>query len=317
MRLPRFFVPVALVVIGLAAWFGYRSSTASPAPLPPARNSTPTATQSYRAPALWKVSDADTTIYLFGTFHMLPPASEGQWFKGALRQAFDRSDVLVTEIISPANPMELAPATVALATDPDGPPLSQKLPPEARSAYQAFVRAQDMRPESLERFEAWYVASLLATARYRKIGLDPKSGAERVLIAALPPTKKREALETPQAQLAMLDSVPESEQIDALVQLVTSKGDPRASTDKMFAQWVKGDAEGLAASKNAALYKMQGMSRIMLSERNRRWAAWIKERLGLPGTYFVAVGGSHLAGPNSVQHYLAQDHRITAQRVPD
>ena len=269
----------------------------------------------YSRPALWVVKDADTTIYLFGTFHMLKPGAT--WFDGAIRKAFDASDTLVTEIKQPDNPMALGPATIALATDPDGPPLSMKLPEAARAPYRAFVEAQGLRPQSLDRYEAWYVASALATARYRKLGLDPKSGAERVLVAALPPSKKHEALETPEAQLAMLDSVPEAEQLDALAQLVTSKTDPVVSTDKMLGLWLKGDADGLAASKNGALYKLPGMARIMLFERNRRWAAWIKQRMARPGMLFVAVGAGHLAGQNSVQHYLASDHGLTVQRIGD
>ena len=45
-------------------------------------------------PALWVVRDADTTVYLFGTVHMLPP--DLAWFRGPVREAFDRSDTLVT-----------------------------------------------------------------------------------------------------------------------------------------------------------------------------------------------------------------------------
>ena len=33
-------------------------------------------------------------------------------------------------------------------------------------------------------------------------------------------------------------------------------------------------------------------------------ASWIKWRLAQPGTVFVAVGSGHLAGADSVQHYL-------------
>ena len=46
-------------------------------------------------PALWQVSDADTTIYLFGTFHALP------WQRGlaqpAINQVMAQSDGLVLE----------------------------------------------------------------------------------------------------------------------------------------------------------------------------------------------------------------------------
>lgn len=308
MRLPSSLLFLAVSALMLTACdrpSGTPASEKQPAP--------PVAPPPYPGPAMWLVEDADTRIYLFGTFHMLRPGTG--WFQGPIRRAFDASDTLVTEIIQPADPMALAPVTIALATDPDGPPLSQKLAPSARQAFVDFAAANGLKSASLERYEAWYVASALATARYRKLGLDPKSGAERTLVAALPATKKHEALETPQAQLAMLDSVPESEQIDSLAQLVTSKGDPRAAVDSMLKLWLAGDIDRLAATKNAALYKQQAMARIMLFERNQRWAAWIKQRMARPGTVFVAVGGSHLAGPKNVREYLASEQGLTARRV--
>ena len=51
------------------------------------------------APALWQVKDADTTIYLFGTVHVLKPRMH--WFDEGVREAFDASDEVVLEIAEP------------------------------------------------------------------------------------------------------------------------------------------------------------------------------------------------------------------------
>ena len=48
--------------------------------------------------------DADTTIYLFGTVHALPP--DVDWFDGAVAVAFDGSQELVTEIVE-TDPAEM------------------------------------------------------------------------------------------------------------------------------------------------------------------------------------------------------------------
>ena len=47
-------------------------------------------------PALWKVADDDTTVYLFGTIHALPEGKD--WYSGTIAKAFDASGELVTEI---------------------------------------------------------------------------------------------------------------------------------------------------------------------------------------------------------------------------
>src|SRR5690349_11638606 len=47
-------------------------------------------------PALWKVADKDTTIYLFGTVHALP--KDVPWMRGAIGPALAAYDTLVTEV---------------------------------------------------------------------------------------------------------------------------------------------------------------------------------------------------------------------------
>ena len=48
-------------------------------------------------PALWKIADADTTIYLFGTTHALPKGF--RWQSAPVRAAMMASDELVLETV--------------------------------------------------------------------------------------------------------------------------------------------------------------------------------------------------------------------------
>src|SRR4051794_20517701 len=54
------------------------------------------------APAMFVVRDADTTIYIFGTFHALD--GQSQWFGNQVRNAFERSNELVLETVIPERP---------------------------------------------------------------------------------------------------------------------------------------------------------------------------------------------------------------------
>src|SRR6476659_8682042 len=53
-------------------------------------------------PAIFMVRDADTTVYIFGTFHALDGQSE--WFNDQVRDAFEKSDELVLETLVPEGP---------------------------------------------------------------------------------------------------------------------------------------------------------------------------------------------------------------------
>ena len=86
-----------------------------------------------------------------------------------------------------------------------------------------------------------------------------------------------------------------------------------STLDAMVAEWMKGDADGLAMLLNddlddPVLYKR------LLTDRNARWAQWIAQRLKTPGTVFIAVGAGHLAGRESVQQQLKK-RGIKARRL--
>src|SRR5690348_6043392 len=71
----------------------------------------------YRGPAIWRVADKDTTIYLFGTVHALP--KDAAWFSGPVARAYEQSNELVTEIPM-GNPSANAEAIARQALLPKG-----------------------------------------------------------------------------------------------------------------------------------------------------------------------------------------------------
>src|SRR5687768_15518940 len=82
-------------------------------------------------PALWAVSDADTTIYLFGTIHLLP--DNYQWRSAKLDQAVANSQQLMVEtIIDESKPQEMMGAMASLAFSPNLRPIAQRVPPAKR-----------------------------------------------------------------------------------------------------------------------------------------------------------------------------------------
>src|SRR5436190_9850961 len=65
-------------------------------------------------PAIFVVHDADTTVYLFGTFHALDAKAE--WFHDQVRDTFESSDELVLETLIPEGPAK--PGTPGAAPQP-------------------------------------------------------------------------------------------------------------------------------------------------------------------------------------------------------
>lgn len=267
------------------------------------------AAEAYHGPAIWKVADKDTTIYLFGTVHALPEGT--QWFSGPVARAWRQSNELVTEI-----PMDDAAADAkaiaARALLPKGQSLRDLMAPEDRKQFEAALVSIGLPVEAMDRFQPWYAALTLSLLPVTQAGYDPQSGAESELTAKAD-GKTKAALETVNQQIALFDGLPLKAQLKFLDDTVESVSNATATLNAMVAEWMQGDPEGLAMLLNQdiddpVLYKR------MLTDRNARWAQWIDRRMKQPGTVFMAVGAGHLAGKDSVQDQLRK-LGIKARRV--
>jgi hypothetical protein len=297
-----------------------------------------------KGPALWKVADADTTIYLFGTVHVLPQGLE--WYDATIATALEGSDILVTEI--PGGP-EADAALQRLAAEkgalPAGTTLRSLLSEEQKATYTAALnqiggkieaaqlaqapaeaRAQyeDAKAKGLvpnpgdalagqfDGLKPWTAGLTLAFLPLTLEGYDPNSGVEKVLLSKVP-GKTTGALETAEFQIGVFDGLDQATQIAYLMDTVEAVDEIKPTIDRLVAEWVEGDPDGLSAVMNDNMDDPK-VADALLYARNRNWAEWIDTRLDQPGTVFIAVGAGHLAGAKSVQDYLAQKG-ITVTRI--
>ncbi len=270
----------------------------SPAPLPDAD------------PALWVVRDADTTIYLFGTFHLL----DGRpWFNDEVKAAFDASGELVMEALIPADIASLTPMVMRYARS-DGRKLSQRLNPAQNAALTRVLGATGVPPAAFDDFDPWFVSTTLGLLAAQRLGIQSANGPETALMGAARarriPIGQLEGFEW---QFRMLDAAPEAQQIEQLMDTLEQNDELDEELAPMLAAWSAGDVERLAALMEEG--SDDDVRRMLFTDRNAAWASWVQVRLRRPGTVFVAVGAGHLAGRDSVQAALAA-RGIRAERVP-
>ncbi len=264
-------------------------------------------------PALWVLRDEDTTIYLFGTVHVLRPNLS--WFDEAVRDAFNSADELRLELVMPKNPAEMAPIVWRYAIDPQGRTMTSRLTDAQRTAYTAGMDAIGVPAVAVDQFEPWMIGLTLSQVLVQRAGYDANAGAERVLTAAAEAAGKPvTGFETVEEQIQLLDSTPESEQIDSVLQTVARHTELAALFDTLVNSWAAGTPDVTGNLMNMALATTPETARILLTDRNRRWAESLAARMAEPGTLFVAVGAGHLTGDTSVQHFLAE-RGLTVSRV--
>ena len=256
-------------------------------------------------PAVWVVKDEDTTIYLFGTFHLLDGKSD--WFNDEVKSAFDASQEVVLEAIISDDPAAMHPLIVKYAVDPAGKPLSSKIPADLKAKLDRQLTGLGIPPAELEPMEPWFVSSMLAAASAQKLGMSGDHGAETVITkAAKEAGKPVGEVEGIEFQLSLFDKIPEKLQIAMLTETVDQLDKIDQIFKPMMAAWASGNTEAVAGFMNDGMDETPELYDIMLTNRNAAWAEWIDARLDKPGTVFMAVGAGHLAGRNSVQDLLAK-----------
>jgi hypothetical protein len=231
-------------------------------------------------PAIFEVRDADTTVYLFGTFHALD--GRANWFNDEVKTAFDRSGELILETVIPE-----APTAV---------PALRPLSPGAMSVAPS--------------------ASYLGTTKMainagRSQGMKVSFGADMVLRREAERAGKYvEGLETLESQLKMFSQMP----------VAAPAAAPKAGTPvndgkmdalsnamvEMQSAWKRGDQRILVTMLDQLNRSSPQTYRMMFTERNARWADWVAARMQTPGTVFVAVGAGHLVGGDSLLVRLAE-----------
>ncbi|MEK7875499.1 MAG: TraB/GumN family protein, partial [Pseudomonadota bacterium] len=167
------------------------------------------AAQTYQpVPAIWKISDSDTIIYLFGTVHSLPPGF--RWRNPALEGVIVRADVLLLESIDDESDkvtfLEGLPKENGAL-----PPLLDRVSTRYRAKL-AEIQAM-LPPEAVKDLDAmptWIAAMGIGFVRDLMVGDMPSQGADDWLEQHFRATGKPvEAIEDSKAVVTNINANPE------------------------------------------------------------------------------------------------------------
>ncbi|MFN7128251.1 MAG: TraB/GumN family protein [Brevundimonas sp.] len=256
-----------------------------------------------QGPALWVVKDADSTLYLFGTVHVLRPTTG--WNSPRVQAAFESASDIWFEISKPDDQAAVIPLVQQYGMSPQT-PLSSRLTAEELAQLNVAAQTIGLTAAQMEPMKPWLVGLTLSVAPLLKAGYDPQSGVEQALKArALAAGKPVHGLETIEEQIGMLATLPDDVQLELLRETLKDYDQAVVRLDSMVESWAKGDVEALdkivveeMKTDAPELYK------VLLVDRNTDWADQIQTQLQGSGTAFIAVGAAHLTGDDSVQSIL-------------
>ncbi|CAN5173722.1 TraB/GumN family protein [soil metagenome] len=264
-------------------------------------------------PALWVIKDKDSTIYLFGTIHVLKPTT--QWRSPKITQAFEAADDVVTEIVEPDDQATTQALMLKYGIDRET-PLSAKLKPETYAKLETAAQGMGFPPHGMDAMRPWMASITVSLVPLFRAGYDPESGVEKKLTAqAKAAGKPITAFETLEQQLRFFADMTPAQEVQLLDSTLDEIDEGPAKVEALVTAWAAGDQVAL---KTQMIDEMQRdypeVYALLLTDRNHDWAGRIKTKLAGSGVSFVAVGAGHLVGPDSVQAQLAK-LGIKAERV--
>jgi uncharacterized protein YbaP (TraB family) len=257
-------------------------------------------------PALWRVSDPDTTVYLFGTVHMLPDGYK--WRTATFDTAAARADTLVLEIADINDAAAQAATFKSVAVARGLPPILDRVPTDKRLALAGAIEKAGLKTGQLDGLKTWAAALTIGTLTSQGGGASADNGIDKQLGKLFRDSGRTVAgLETTPQQLGYFDTLPEAAQRQLLAGMIDDAATGGKDVNAMIAAWGKGDVKKIAVTFDEELKVSPELAERLIGERNRSWVKWIEQRMGQPGTAMVAVGAGHLAGNDSVLRLLAAD----------
>ena len=256
-----------------------------------------------QGPALWVVKDADSTLYLFGSIHVLRPTTG--WASPRVNAAFDSASDIWFEITNPDDQAAMMPLIQQYGLSPQA-PLYGRLTADELAQLDTAAKTIGASAAQLDPLKPWLAALSLSVAPLVKAGYDPQSGVELALTTRAEAAGKTiHGFATLEDQIGMLATLPDDVQLEFLRETLKDFDQAVVVLDSMVEAWAKGDVEALdeivvedMKAEAPDLYK------VLLVDRNTDWADQIQTQLQGSGTAFIAVGAAHLTGDDSVQSIL-------------
>lgn len=258
------------------------------------------ATPDPATPALWQADCPGARQgWLFGTVHALErPAA---WRGEMIDKAMAESSLLMVELADPGNATAAARVWARLSESRDQGLLSARIAPGQRNDLAKVLDSNGLGDDQFAEVETWAAALTIAQSASRH--LDSAHGIDKAVLKAMKGTPVAE-LEGREAQLAIFDRLPESEQRDLLAAVVADAARSRDEAADIAAAWRRGDMTAIARATEQGMLADPELREALFTGRNRRWTTRVLEAMSKGERPFVAVGAAHLAGPQGLPAML-------------
>lgn len=254
------------------------------------------------SPAMWKVSDSDSSVYLFGSIHVF--TRDVIWRTPLLDTEVRAADHVYFELLLDQQAFAtMGRAMLVEGRLRDGRKLWDLLTPEQAGELRTALTAAGLDQATFERMTPWMAELMLSSALIQ----GSQAGVETTLFSEVEPERQR-GLETAEEQLGFMAEGSEADQVENLMRSVRLMGAPGsdAFVEEMMSAWESGDVEALYRMNSDEETGTADRYDVLITGRNTRWTTRIAQMLADNDEALVVVGAGHLVGPGGVPALLAE-----------
>jgi len=273
------------------------------------------------SPALWRIRDADSTVYIFGSLHILPQSFK--WRAPEIEDAIASSDIFVFEVpVDDESNARQKEFIVKNGLLPRGASLRKVLNRIEYETYSRILLGAGLKPEHFTRYRPWLAAVIVGLAYVHRRDLAMLSGVDDEIIEhAQSGGKELRYLETVEDQMKLLVMGDDLDQVRALKRQLVSLPKAAMHTEDLVHTWAQGDMERFASLIERDFAGHVEAQDLLISNRNRAWVPSVAELLRSDRTAMVTVGAAHVGGPKGLISLLcAAGHdveRVGMNGAPD
>jgi uncharacterized protein YbaP (TraB family) len=265
----------------------------------------------WAAPPVWRISNGEARITLFGSMHLLTDRAE--WETPELRADLAAARSVWFEVpFDAAGRQAAAEAAARGGLLPPGKTLSSLMDPASNARIQKLAPSLGLSAAGLEFLQPWLAEVALGLSYVQQRGAKEAYGVEARIQALAGPQIARKAFETPEQQIGFFADAPLEEQARSLAETLRQIEEEPESFLQMERAWTGGDLKTLEAEALEPLRKVApGVYDRLVTRRNRAWAAQIERLLKSGEQAFIVVGVGHLIGPGGVPALVrARGYRV-------
>jgi uncharacterized protein YbaP (TraB family) len=259
-------------------------------------------------PAMWKVRNGASTVYVLGSLHIVPP--EFQWRTPEIDAAVRATDTFVFEV--PVDQQAIQHQKDFIVHNgllPSGTSLRAVLTPVEFRTYTRILHNAGLKPEQFERYRPWLAAVIVGLAYVHGRDIATLTGVDDVIIDYAQSRKKElRYLETIEQQMQLLTIGDDLAQVKSLKRMIVALPNSRNHAEDLLEAWASGDTSRFDAMIDEDFKGHAEARDWLISRRNRVWLDPIKNLLDSGGkTAMVTVGAAHLGGPDGLIAMLCRE----------